>query len=84
MTNVTWLVGIIEDTAEQPIILKIVPNRRIATIFQLFNDYILPGTTVILDGYPLNPASVRSIQGGHIVVNHSDGFTNFDGILQIK
>ncbi len=46
--NVTWLVGVIEEAPEQRVVLRIVPDRRVATLKSFLESVIVPGTTVKL------------------------------------
>ena len=55
----TMLVGGIEETDEEIIFLKIVPNRRINTIRHLFREKINCGGIIWTDGYPTYPSSTR-------------------------
>ncbi|KCZ77594.1 hypothetical protein H311_01391, partial [Anncaliia algerae PRA109] len=59
--------------------MEIVENRSSATMINLFKKYIHTGTKVITDGFKSYPQAVSSINGQHIVVNHSIGFKNQDG-----
>jgi hypothetical protein len=45
----------------------------------LFKKYVNEGTTVKTDGHLSYPKAVKSINGKHIVVNHSTGFKNDEG-----
>lgn len=74
-----WLVGGIEEDDRNYFFLEIVPDRTIETIKNLFQRKLASGTTVVTDGYPSYPAAVRSLQMEHIIVNHSEGFTNAEG-----
>ncbi|KCZ77306.1 hypothetical protein H311_01686 [Anncaliia algerae PRA109] len=70
-----WLVGLIEPETGK-IHLE---NRSSITMINIFRKYIHNGTTVVTDGFRSYPSAVASIEGIHIIVNHSLGFRNRDG-----
>ncbi|KAI5150406.1 hypothetical protein ENBRE01_1480 [Enteropsectra breve] len=76
--GITWLVAIIEKETGR-FKFETVPDRKQETFENLFARYINRGTTVITDGHASYPGAVRSIDGIHIVVNHSIGFRNSEG-----
>ena len=50
--NVQWLVGGIEGTNCRNFVLKLVPNRKVPTILDMFEEYVVPGSIIVTDGYP--------------------------------
>ncbi len=76
--GITWLLGIIEENSKN-IKLIILKDRKIETFTEIFKTLLHEGTTVITDGHRSYPRAVNSINGEHIVVNHSLGFKNSEG-----
>ncbi len=74
--NVTWLVGVIEETPEQRVVLRILPNRRVETMMSFLESAIIPGTLVKTDGVSSYPRAVSDIRCLHSVVNHSREYVN--------
>lgn len=78
--GITWLVGFVETSStEKRIKMEIISDRSEQTFKKLFEKYVEVGSTVITDGHRSYPGAIRSIQGTHIIVNHSIGFINDDG-----
>ncbi|KAF9760974.1 hypothetical protein NGRA_2929 [Nosema granulosis] len=74
--NVTWLVGVIEETPEQRVILKIVPDRTIDALKSFIEAVIIPETLFKTDGVPSYPRVIREIGCINSVVNHSREYVN--------
>ncbi len=74
-----WIVGgVIENNCKE-VILKLVQNRKISTLQELFESHVSKGSIIITDGHPSYPSAVKNFGFEHEVVNHSIGFTNLDG-----
>jgi hypothetical protein len=79
LTNILWLVGGIEEGREGRCFLRIVPNRRRETMTNVLRLNILPNSILVTDGHPSYPGAANDLNFDHIIVNHSEGFTNSDG-----
>lgn len=76
--GVVWLVGVIEENSRK-FYYEILPNRKKETMRDFLSKFVKEKTKVITDGYPSYPYAVKSINGEHVIVNHSVGFKNADG-----
>ncbi|KAF9762230.1 hypothetical protein NGRA_2153 [Nosema granulosis] len=74
--NVTWLVGVKEETSDQRVVLKIVPDRAIYALKSFLESVIMPGTLVKTDGFPSYHRVIRDIGCIHSVVNHLREYVN--------
>ena len=74
--NVQWLVGGVEKGNYRNFVSKLVPNRKILTILGMFDEHVVPGFIIAIDGYPSYPGDVAKFGSCHEVVNHSVGFVN--------
>ena len=77
--NSVWLLGGIEETDEERIFLKIVPNRGVETLTEVLFNEVESGSILITDGYPSYPQAATNCNFNHLIVNHSRGFVNNDG-----
>ena len=73
---IQWLVGGVEEGNCRNFVLKLVPNRKVPTILDMFEEYVVPGSIIVTDGYPSYPKAVTEFGSCHEVVNHSVGFVN--------
>lgn len=60
----------------QNFVLKLILNRKVPTIFNIFEENIVLGSIIITDGYPSYPSTVAIFKSCHKVVNHSVEFIN--------
>ncbi len=77
--NTTWLFGGIDENFKSKFFLKVVPNRKAATLEEVIKEYVLPGSILVTDGYPSYPIAARNLNMVHCVVNHTEGFKNLNG-----
>ncbi|KCZ78326.1 hypothetical protein H311_00643 [Anncaliia algerae PRA109] len=52
-------------------------------MINIFRKYIHSGTTVVIDGFRSYSSAVASIEGIHIIVNHSLGFRKLMVFIRI-
>ncbi|KAG0435235.1 hypothetical protein DMUE_4820 [Dictyocoela muelleri] len=78
--RIQWLVGGVEVGNCGRFVLKLVPNRKSETIYEIFLKHVHPGSIIVTDGYPSYPSAVRRFNGRHLVVNHSNEFVTSDGV----
>ena len=45
----------------------------------MFDERVVPGFIIVIDGYPSYPRAVTEFESCHGVVNHSVGFVNAQG-----
>ena len=45
----------------------------------MFDEHVVPGFIIVIDGYPSYPRAVTEFESCHGVVNHSVGFVNAQG-----
>ena len=76
---IQWLVGGVEEGNCRNFVLKLVPNRKVPTILDVFEEHVVPGSIIVTDGYPSYPRAVTEFGSCHEVVNHSVGFVNAQG-----
>jgi hypothetical protein len=77
ITGTTWMIGIIEESPlNRDFLIQIVPNRRISTISNFFNDNINHGTIIKSNEYPSYPSACQENNLDHVIVNHNEGFIN--------
>ncbi|EEQ81727.1 hypothetical protein NCER_101727 [Vairimorpha ceranae BRL01] len=77
--NIQWLVGGVEEGNCKNFVLKLVPNRKVPTILDMFKEHVAPGSIIVTDGYPSYPRTVIEFGSCHEAVNHSVGFVNAQG-----
>ena len=71
---VQWLVGGAEEGNCRTFVLKLVPNRKVPTILDMFKEYVVPGSIIVTGGYPSCLGAVAKFGSCHEVVNHSVGY----------
>ncbi|KAG0437665.1 hypothetical protein DMUE_3558 [Dictyocoela muelleri] len=76
ISNVVWLLGGIEEDGEERCFLEIIPNRQRTTLSVVLRNKIANNTVLITDEHPSYPGAASDLEYQHIVVNHSEGFTN--------
>ncbi|EEQ81494.1 hypothetical protein NCER_102052 [Vairimorpha ceranae BRL01] len=77
--NIQWLVGGVEEGNCGNFVLKLVPNRKVLIILDMFEEHVVPGPIIATDGYPSYPRTVTEFGSCHEVVNHIVGFVNAQG-----
>ena len=77
--NVQWLVGSVEEVNCRNFVLKLVSNRKVSTILDMFFEHVVPGSIIVNDGYPSYPGAVAKFGSFHEVINHTVGFVNAQG-----
>jgi transposase-like protein len=71
-----WYVGGVERGSKK-VFLVPVASRNTATLLQVIQDHVLPGSIVITDQWRAYDAALRQITGmEHRTVNHSINFVN--------
>ena len=71
--------GGVEEGNCRNFVLKLVPNRKVPAILYMFEEYVVPGSIIVTNGYPSYPRAVTEFGSSHEVVNHSVGFVNAQG-----
>ena len=77
--NVQWLLGGVEEGNCKNFVLKLVPNKKVPTILDMFEEHIVPGSIIATDGYPSYRGVVTEFGSCHDVVNYSVWFVNAQG-----
>ena len=77
--NVQWLLGGVEEGNCKNFVLKLVPNKKVPTILDMFKEYVIPGSIIGTDGYESCPKAVTEFGSCNEVVNYSVGFVNAQG-----
>lgn len=80
LPNIQWIVGGVVEGDCKKFFLKLVLNRKVETMLEVFRECILPGSVLVTDGYPSYPRAVREFGSVHEVVNHNHGFVTVDGV----
>jgi hypothetical protein len=78
--GIQWIVGGVMEDDSTKFFLKLVSDRKAATLTTLFNDFVLPGIIIYTDGYPSYPHAVSEFGSIHQVINHSQGFVTAEGV----
>ena len=71
--NVQWLMCDIEERNCRNFVLNLVPNRKVPTILDMFEERVLPRSIIVTDNYPSYLRAVAEFGSCHGVVNHSVG-----------
>ena len=50
--SVQWLVGGVEEGNCRNFVIKLVPDIKVPTILDMFEEYVVPGSIIVTDGYP--------------------------------
>ena len=45
--------GDVEELNCRKFVLKLVPNRQILTILDMFEEHVVPGSIIVTGGYPI-------------------------------
>ncbi|KAG0420593.1 hypothetical protein EQH57_0084 [Dictyocoela roeselum] len=77
--EIQWLIGGIEEKNRNNVFLEIISNRQAPTILDVFRRNLNSGSIIITDGYPSYPSAVKDFKSKHIIVPHTEGFTNKEG-----
>lgn len=77
--DTVWLIGIIQEDNPENLRLEVLPNRTVETLTYFFSRNVLPNSIIKSDGYPSYPRAIQNSLCTHVMVNHSEGFTNADG-----
>lgn len=79
MKGIQWIVGGVVEGKPSEVFLTLVPNRKINTIYDIFNQFLIKKTIIRTDGYPSYPSAVEMFGSEHQIVFHTDGFKNEKG-----
>lgn len=69
-----WVFGGIERTLEKRIFLTTVPDRSAATLLEILNNHVLPGSIIYSDKWSSYNAIEELLKMKHMTVNHSKTF----------
>lgn len=77
--GIQWIVGGVVEGNPSEVFLTLVPDRKINTIYNIFNQFLIKNSIIRTDGYPSYPTAVAMFGSEHQVVLHTEGFKNEDG-----
>ena len=59
--NVQWLVGGVGEGNCRNFVLKLVPNRKVSTILEMFEEHVVHGSIIVTDSYLSYPEPLLNL-----------------------